>query len=301
MVQANNGQFGILFRKHKLKQLTFWKTEALGNDFVLVHGGDIPAGISLSDLAIRVCARRFGIGADGLLVLQDHTLQMFNPDGSEDFCGNGLRCAAVHAFHQSWIKKSDTMIHHGQSVSIQITGDNSSRVVIPGATFEPHLVPHTIQEEIFESEFVIDGTKLILSSLSTGSTHSVVFVDELPSDDIFLPISRALENDPRFPERTSLMWAMPITERHIKLRIWERGAGETLGCGTGSAAVAVTWSRKTGLTGDFTIENPGGTVIASLSRWQSPIALESDVVETFTGELNYEEIVLPDSVLATSL
>lgn len=264
--------------------MKFWKVSAIGNDFVLVHG-DSTDGVDWSELSRRVCHRRFGVGSDGLLVLRGRELRMFNPDGSEDFCGNGLRCAAVHAWHQGWIEKSDSMTHFGRLVRVWIEDDETACVEIPAASFRPADVPTTREGEIWQESYTVGAYDVVLSSLSTGSTHTVIFCSEPPDDKQFFEVSQALEHHEMFPERTSTMWVTKHGERQLHMRPFERGAGETRGCGTGSAAAAVAYSRLTGLTGQIGVENTGGTVRVHLEDWHGPIRLESKTVTLFEGVL----------------
>lgn len=268
--------------------MRFWKTSAIGNMFVLVHE-DEGLNSDWNELARRVSNPRTGIGSDGLLVMSGRNLRMFNPDGSEDFCGNGLRCAAVHGFEQGWLEREDTITHFNRPVRTWITGESEAMVELPAATFEPIKVPVLSGKEVFMQEWHDAGEELVLSALSTGSTHVVIMGPE-PEDQKFLSVSKALEVDPRFPERTSTMWVTVQGLRDLKMRPYERGAGETRGCGTGSAAAAVVHSRLTGTTGQINVHNTGGTVSVHIEDWQGPIRLASKVELHFTGVLEAEMV-----------
>lgn len=264
--------------------MRFWKLSAIGNEFVLVHELDHP-DTDWNQLARVVSPSRKGIGSDGLLVMNGRKLRMFNPDGSEDFCGNGLRCAAVHGYQQGWIEAEDTIEHFNRMVRSWITGKDSAMVELPAASFEPVRVPVLSEKEVFMQEWSTAGERLTLSALSTGSTHAVIFGVE-PSDERFFAVSQALEHDLRFPDRTSTMWVNVVGTRELNLRPFERGAGETRGCGTGSAAAAVVHSRLTGTTGQINVHNTGGTVEVHLEDWAGPIRLASQVRHHFDGELD---------------
>lgn len=264
--------------------MKFWKVQAVLNDFVLVHSASHQS-VDWSRAAIQICDRHFGIGSDGLLVLDRKNLRMFNPDGTEDFCGNGLRCAAVHAFHQGWIERADVMVHHGLPVHVWVTGDWSSRVELGLPSFAPADVPLSLQDEVWQRDLEIGGETVRVSSLSTGSTHTVILEDRLPTDERFFRVSAPLEHHAWFPDRTSTMWAAPVDDWTLQMRPFERGLGETQGCGTGSAAVATVWARMTGRTGTFDIINPGGTVRVHLERLGGPVHIESETEAPFEGEL----------------
>lgn len=236
---------------------------------------------------MALCDRHRGIGSDGLLVMRPGHLRMFNPDGTEDFCGNGLRCATVHAYQQGWMGTESTLVHYDREVNVRITGPTRARVVLPAAQWEPEAVPHLGTSEMFQTALALPGGgELTLSALSTGSTHSVVFIDDLPEDEEFLALSKEIEHHAMFPERSSVMWAHPLDDRKLALRIWERGVGETRGCGTGSVATAVSWARLRGLAGEFSVGGPGGPISIHLEHWTSPVEMESEVEVVFTGEYN---------------
>lgn len=231
--------------------IPFTKMQGVGNDFVVVdgrHAGDTDWSV----LALEMCDRRTGVGADGLLVLDvthsaDIMMRMYNPDGTPDVCGNGLRCIARYAVERG-IVSADTMrittlagvraaqIHRDTEGAI-----TSVTVNMGVPRFDPPSIPMRIpQDQAFDYPLDLeDGQTLTLTALSTGSTHAVAFVEALPPDALFFSLSPQVEEHPLFPDRTSLMWCQVEAPSHLRLRIWERGAGETWGCGTGACAAAV--------------------------------------------------------------
>ena len=212
---------------------------------------------------------------------------MFNPDGTEDFCGNGLRCAARFAFDQRMVGATFNILHLDRTVPVTVDGA-LIKTIIGTASYEPKDVPTIIAGELFD-ETIFAGRDsdwsvvLAGSALSTGSTHVVLPVGSLPDDEGFKAISSRIEVDPRFPQRTSVIWAAREAEA-LKIRIWERGVGETLGCGTGSSAAAVDWMRRRKRGGRIEVKNPGGTVWVSADTWSSPITLEGEATTVFQGE-----------------
>lgn len=260
----------------------FWKTQSVGNDFVLVHRDEAPDDYPA--LAQSVCARRFGVGSDGLLVvwMQEGTLhlRMFNPDGSEDFCGNGARCAALHAWKQGWVGEAKLpMVQFGRPLRARRGEGDEVVTVGEPASFRPGDVPHEAGQELFQAPI----GPVIGSSLSTGSTHLVVPVGELPDDATVERVGRELEHHPLFPERTSVIWSRASGEHELRLAIWERGAGQTLGCGTGSVAAAVVAARMRGYGGRFDVCNPGGLVRVRLQTWSDAPEAGSVPQESYCG------------------
>lgn len=272
--------------------IPFAKVQSVGNDFVLVEARH--AGEDLSSLALRMCARHTSIGSDGLLVVEPidrnrMRMRMFNPDGTEDFCGNGLRCAAVYAAEEGWVDPSRFVIeHYGREVPSRVEGARAT-TVLGKASFRAHDVPWGTEaqadEEWFQRELSCGTWAGLATLVSTGSTHTILLVDELPDDLTVCRLGSQLEHHPIFPQRTSVIWAQRIGHDHLKLRIWERGVGETWGCGTGSSAAAVTIGRIDGAgPRRIRVENPGGTVWVSFCDWSNDISAEGEAFRVYSGE-----------------
>lgn len=234
-------------------KLPFTKMQAVGNDFVVVESADLPDEIDWSALAIRLCDRKFGVGSDGLLVVlpssvADVRMRMFNPDGTEDMCGNGLRCVVRYARDRKIVQESEGVaesidgLHRfdarGEEIEIEMAPPKFALDQIP-----VDLTPYPERYRAFAAGSHRCGLRLTAQSeirkvcvVNTGSTHGLIVRSELPDDETFFRLSPLIENDPVFPERTSVLWAVVEKPGAIRLRIWERGVGETLGCGTGACA-----------------------------------------------------------------
>lgn len=233
------------------EMLRFTKMQGVGNDFVVVDGRKL-VELDWPGLAVKLCERRFGVGADGLLVLSDtpmadFKMNMFNPDGSPDVCGNGLRCISRYAADRN-IVSSDCMEILTLAGVREAKLNKDTHGIVHSVTvgmglplFAPVDIPMLVNgDRVFDFPLKLkDNEELTITALSTGSTHSIVFVGELPDDETFFRVSPLVENHPFFPERTSLMWCKAERPGLISMRIWERGAGETLGCGTGACAAGV--------------------------------------------------------------
>jgi diaminopimelate epimerase len=207
---------------------------------------------------------------------------MFNPDGSEDFCGNGLRCAAWHGHRRGRVGDAFSIRHLGRTVAARVRPDGQVTVVLPPASFAPGDVPVLATGDPVRLEF--DG--FLGTAVSTGSTHLVVLVGSLPEDPTFFDLSPRIETDPRFPERTSVIWTRLVGPGQLEVRIWERGVGETLGCGTGSVAAAVVAARESGQTGRIEVMNPGGLLVAEFDSWEGPVASTTRPVVVYEGRLS---------------
>lgn len=225
-----------------------------------------------SALALEVCwgSDRTRAICDGLLVFEAGNpvrLRMFNPDGTEDFCGNGLICAGAYAWLTEAVASHDFSIRHGDSdVPVSLRVDVGEPIAVTVSLPEPsraaRAIPIVLDEPI-PQEVLLPGFPHPIRAVSTGTAHAVIIVNSLPADEEFERLSRELEHHPAFPERTSVEWVQPLAPGSVRIRIWERGVGETLGCGTGSAAVAaVTYGLLH--QGDLCVASRGGVLAV---RW----------------------------------
>lgn len=271
-------------------RLHFWKVQSIGNDFPLIRLADVPAE-RLPQIAIAMADRKFGVGGDGLLAVGPEEgairVRMFNPDGTEDFCGNGLRTVVRYAVDIEGAPAQGTLRHLDREIAYRVEGDRIS-TTIGTASYEPRAIP-LLGQEIFDAELwagMESGMPQILSgsALTTGSTHAIIPVGALPDEDTFRSLSAILENDPKFPDRTSVIWSRRDGERELSIRIWERGVGETQGCGTGSAAAAVDFARRRNESGPITVHNPGGDVTVAFERWDAPITVSGQASIVYEGE-----------------
>lgn len=283
--------------------IPFVKMHGIGNDFVVVSA-DAIAGLKPEKLATVLCDRHFGVGSDGLLIIgkaeapASFSFRMHNPDGSPDMCGNGLRCAVLYAHHLGLVPLSEDMLAvetidgllQGHLSSLSPDGKSAvARVEMAVPRLSPKEIPYigpTNKSVLIDLRIATEAGDIAVTCVNTGSTHSVAFVDELPDDKTFFSISPLIENHPYFPERTSLMWAKQTGEAAFSIRIWERAAGETLGCGTGACAVAVAAIVK-GLAkyGDrIEVTSKGGTLSIEWSSPDSPVWLTGPAKWVYAGE-----------------
>jgi diaminopimelate epimerase len=194
----------------------------------------------------------------------------------------------MYAHEQGWIEKTVEISHYAGHVRASILDDGTVRTEMEVADFCPRNVPLAQGvPELFQSPLSISGEDLTVSALSTGSTHTILLVDELPDDAEFLRIGPEIENHPYFPQRTSAIWTKVVAPGHLEIRIWERGAGETMGCGTGSSAAAVVYSRVSGFTGNVAVHNPGGVLTVSVSSWDQPVATRATAEVLYRGTFRF--------------
>lgn len=258
-------------------EFKFSKMEGLGNDFVVFDDRDLEVGnnFSYNDLSIKLCDRHFGVGADGLIVVLNSTThdikyRIFNPDGSEpQMCGNGMRCFAKFVYENKIVSKEEFTVETLAGTIIPRVNVNENgkvetvRVDMGEPVLEAKKVPFISKNERAVSEEIeIDGVKLNVTAVSMGNPHAVFFVDKA-TDYLVRTIGSQVEVFERFPEKTNVEFIEVLSKNEMNMRVWERGAGETLACGTGACAtlVAAVLNGKTEnralihlMGGDLTIE-----------------------------------------------
>ena len=233
-------------------KIPFMKYQGLGNDFIIIQAKEIE-GIHRPDLAVAVCDRHFGIGADGLVVLmpgKDLKMDFYNNDGSvAPMCGNASRCIAKYATEQGLVEgKSFTLETLGGNVGLKLLDDGRVQVDLgqPDYRIEQVPVKHD-QPEMVQAPIEAGGEEHLWTGVFMATTHAVTFVDERNEEQI-ARVGSALENmTERFPIKTNANFVKKIDDHTVRLMTWERGAGRTLACGTGACA-AVAVSDRLGIT-----------------------------------------------------
>ncbi len=250
--------------------IAFTKVEAIGNHFVLIDARDLPE-MDWSALALEMCAHHFGVGSDGLLVMSrsesaDFRFRMWNPDGTEDVCGNGMRCGAVFVFERGLVGK--------RSISFEaMSGIVSAEVVVneedaccasvnmgtPSTRADdiPVAVP---AEDGLSVQVNVDGGMYTANCVLVGTPHAVIFADVSDFWETIPPVSAEIEKHPLFPERINVTWCHVESPESLLIRTWERGVGPTLGCGSGACAALVA-ANLHGLAGtSASVRSPGGVL-----------------------------------------
>ncbi len=295
--------------------MRFTKMQGVGNDFVVLDAAGLPVGADLSRLAMAACDRHTGVGADGLLVVARDapdaafSMRMFNPDGSEDMCGNGLRCVALWAHRAGWVAQDQPFRVAGKEgpKSLHLLGVSENgraatvKVGMGLPKFRPAEIPFCGRgERVVGYPLSIGGEVYHITALNTGSTHTVIFGVVPPDEDTFRRVSPLIEAHPLFPERTSVLWATPQGDSTVRIRIWERGAGETWGCGTGACAVGVA-ARLCDTVGLGDVRSPvlvvsrGGTLEIEWAGEGYPIVMTGPAEIVFDGELAVGPTHLPET------
>ena len=275
--------------------MEFHKIHGAANDFVVVDGRD--ATEDWPALAVRVCDRRRGVGADGLLVLQppegaeaDFKMLYHNADGSEaEMCGNGIRCMAKFALDIGATEKRELTWETGAGlVRTEALEHGLAEATVRVNMGPPRLRPGDIPVEgqgemVREQPFPVDGTSLELTCVSMGNPHAVTYVDSVAS----FPLERLgplVEHHASFPRRTNFEIVEVLAPDHLRMRVWERGVGETMACGTGACAVAVASHLVRGTDETVTVDLPGGRLSIS---WTSggDVMMTGPAETVFVGKL----------------
>jgi diaminopimelate epimerase len=237
--------------------MRFWKMHGLGNDYVVIDDRDQKI-TDAAGLAKKLCERRFSVGADGLLLVYnsrvaDVKMRIFNSDGSEaEMCGNGIRCFAKYCYENGIAKKSEFTVETISGIKhvwLTLNGNEVATVNVDMGVpnWERESLPMLGAGKCINCNLDVDGEPYKITCLSMGNPHCVIFVenvDEFPVDYVG-PI---VENDRAFPKRTNVGFVQVLNKCELKVRVWERGCGETLSCGTGTCA-AVAAANKLGKVG----------------------------------------------------
>jgi diaminopimelate epimerase len=283
--------------------MKFTKLQATGNDFILIYARNVE--LDWPKLARDMCHRHNGIGADGLLLVipsntADLKMRMFNPDGSEaEVCGNGLRCFAKYVIDRGIAARQNLTVETAAGTkaiqsSISQGKVSHAKVNMGMPRFRAEDIPVLIEKpqkgrgevditSILDYPLNIDKRKLSLSFVSMGNPHAVSFLSQPVADFPLSEIGPQVENHPIFPERVNFEIARFLNRNKIEARVWERGAGETLSCGSGACAIAVIAKLKGYTDNEVDIILAGGTLTIS---WDGvgELYLSGPVEEVFTGE-----------------
>ena len=283
--------------------MKFSKLQATGNDFILIDARTMET--EWTKLARTICDRHFGAGADGLILVQNSTIadlkmRLFNADGSEaEVSGNGLRCFAKYAVEKSLIGETSRSEPGNRSLTVEtlsgvrkieiwMLGNRVERAEVDMGMpqFRPEKIPVKVKVDIIPIlgyPLVIDGNRLTLSILSMGNPHAVSFLSGPVAEFPMADVGPKVERHTMFPRRTNFEVARVLSRGKVEARVWERGVGETLACGSGASAIAVAAQLQGYVDGQVDIMLAGGTLTVS---WDGAgeVFLAGPVEEVFTGE-----------------
>ncbi len=273
--------------------MRFTKMHGAGNDYVYVNCFQEPVPDDPADTARRVADRHFGVGGDGLILIcpsdvADARMRMFNADGSEsEMCGNGVRCVAKYVYDHGICRKPTMRIETGRGVlalDLEMEGGRVQRARVDMG--EPILaadrIPTTFGgERVVDAPLEVAGRELRVTCVSMGNPHCITYVDE-PTDEWVLGLGPKIETDSHFPSRVNAEFVQVLSPSEVRMRVWERGSGETLACGTGASAVCVA-GVLTGRTERKIVTHlPGGDLELEWAG-DDHVYMTGPAVEVFSG------------------
>ena len=276
--------------------MKFTKMQGAGNDYVYINGFTEHVEDKVTFVK-WISDRHFGVGSDGAIFINpseiaDFEMEMYNADGSRsEMCGNGIRCVGKYVYDHGLTDKKEITVesfgrikyltlYPGRDGRIESVKVNMGAPVLKGSEIPVRIDKDTVIGE----PITVNGTEYLMTCVSMGNPHAVVFIDDTDNLDIE-SVGPAFENHELFPNRTNTEFVQVIDKSHVKMRVWERGTGETLACGTGCCATTVACILN-GLTDEeVTVKVLGGEIIVKWDRENNLIYMTGPAVTTFEGEI----------------
>lgn len=276
--------------------MRFTKMHGAGNDYVYVNCFEerqLPE--DPVTLAQKISHRRFGVGSDGLILIQPSTvadarMRMFNADGSEsEMCGNGIRCVAKYVYDHGIATKESMTIETGNGVlklQLEVESGKAKRITVDMGkpVLDAALIPTNLSSDsVVGLPVDFAGHKLNVTCVSMGNPHCVAFVPQA-TDDLVLKLGPLIETDSRFPKRTNVEFVEVISPTELRQRTWERGSGETWACGTGASAVCVAGVLTGNSQREVLIHLLGGDLSLKWDQDSGHVLMTGQAIEVFSGQ-----------------
>ncbi|OGS99409.1 MAG: diaminopimelate epimerase [Gallionellales bacterium RIFCSPLOWO2_12_FULL_59_22] len=271
----------------------FTKMHGAGNDFVVLDG--VRQKIELPPEQLRLLAdRHFGVGCDQILLVEkpqraeaDFRYRIFNADGNEvEQCGNGARCFARFVYDQELTHKREIVVEtKGGLISPRLEDDGRVTVNMGAPVFDPALVPFDGGSGAASEPLEVAGEVLEISALSMGNPHAVQVVEDVEHAPVD-KLGPLIERHPRFPKRVNAGLMQVMDRQRIRLRVYERGSGETLSCGSGACAAVVAGIRRGLLDSPVSVVTRGGLLTVAWNGVGAPVLMTGPVITVFEGEIN---------------
>lgn len=287
--------------------LKFTKMHGLGNDYIYVDGlsEHFPDNIDWPSIARLVSERRFSIGADGLIVIlpsqkADCRMHIFNADGSEgEMCGNGIRCLGKYVYEHNLVKKNPLLVETlAGLITLTLTCSNESVELIEVDMGEPKLkykdLPLTGPPEAMAVNVKLplnDGLVYCGTGIRIGPPHFVVEVNDVESFPVKV-IGPLLESHKLLPQKANIDFVQVIDRHLLKMRVWERGSGETFACGTGACAALVATALANKTEPEVTVTSKGGSLFIRWDKKLNHVIMKGSAVEVYTGFVNIPESIM---------
>jgi len=263
--------------------MKFIKMHGLSNDYVFADTFTQPCPENPAALSIEISKTHTGIGADGLILIEpydgaDARMRIFNADGSEaQICGNGLRCVAKYLYDTSLVRKEEMDIMTGAGLKhLWLTIENGKAVAARADMGEPKII-------VARKPIEVCGRTIRFTCVSMGNPHAVTF-EEAAADDSFYELGPAVENHEFFPERTNVEFTRVEARDHLHVRVWERGSGETMACGSGACGTLVAAVVEGLADRKAQVTLPGGTLTIEWNEEDNHIYMTGPATAVFSGE-----------------
>ena len=269
---------------------SFCKMQATGNDFIIINYLDTKLEYSYKLLSEFLCDRHFGVGADGVLIIEksniaEFKMRIFNKDGTEaEMCGNGIRCFAKYVFEKNFTNKKEfgiETISGIKKINLEVEGDTVINIEVDMGKpiFELEKIPVLFFNNIKKGYINIEGIEL--DPVSIGNPHAVCYTNDLENLDIN-KYGSLIENYKYFPNRTNVEFVQIVDDNEIRVRIWERGVGETYSCGTGACAAVVISNKYKSTKSEVKVDLLGGKLKI---KYNSNIKLIGTAEFVFDGRI----------------
>ena len=273
-------------------ELTFTKMHGLGNDFVVIDATSQPIELTMEQIRF-LADRRLGVGCDQVLLVErprqpevDFTYRIFNADGGEvEQCGNGARCFARYVRDQGLTRKDHIPVATAAGViTLHIEADGQITVDMGMPIFEPADIPFAADAQAEAYALEVEATQVEVSVISMGNPHAVMRVEQVDKAPI-ASLGPRIESHARFPRRVNVGFMQVVDRQHIRLRVYERGVGETLACGSGACAAVVVGRQRGWLDDKVTVSLPGGILKIQWSGEGQPVLMTGPAVSVFEGRI----------------
>jgi diaminopimelate epimerase len=273
--------------------MRFWKMHGLGNDYIIIDNRSQEISDKKApELAKSLCLRRLSVGADGLLLvfnssIGDVKMRIFNSDGSEaEMCGNGIRCFAKYCYENGIVKKGEFSVETLAGVKhVWLTLGRSNvkavRVDMGAPNWDRASLPMLGQGTCINEHLEAGGESYKITCLSVGNPHCVMFVDNLNDFPVDF-VGPLVENHPVFPKRTNIGFVQVLNQHELKVRVWERGCGETLACGTGACAAVAAANRLGKVDDNVVVHLLGGNLQVEVGQ---SLFLSGEAKKVYEGTL----------------
>ncbi|MDG1074727.1 MAG: diaminopimelate epimerase [Methylophilaceae bacterium] len=273
-------------------KLNFTKMQGAGNDFVVVDGYTKPVQLSSTQIQ-QIANRFFGVGCDQLLIVEktatpdvDFRYRIFNADGSEvQQCGNGARCFVRFVVDKGLTNKESIKVETASGIITLMLEENGQVTVNMGPpNFDPQSLPFLRETQALQYSLALKETAINISAVSMGNPHAVVVVDDVNTAPV-VEIGAEIESHPHFPQHVNAGFMQVIHPHEIKLRVYERGSGETLACGTGACAAVVSGIQLNLLRSPVLVNMRGGQLNITWTNASSPVMMTGPATIVFEGEI----------------